>query len=65
MPRVIIKLKPEGNQVHVDVDGQGFQGKACDAALDRYVKAAGGDPNAAATEHKAEYAMETSQQTMR
>lgn len=65
MPRVIVKLQPDGNRVNIDIDGEGFQGKTCDGVMDRYVKAVGGDPNAVKTELKPEYAMETSQQTMR
>lgn len=63
MPRVIVKLKPTGNQVAVDVDGEGFRGKQCDGVLDKFVVAATGDANALArTSVKPEYAMETSQE---
>lgn len=65
MPRVIAKIKPVGNQVSIDIDGEGFRGKQCDGVLDRFVAAVGGDPNAIKTEHKPEYAMELGQETER
>lgn len=61
MPRIIVKTQVVGNQVAVDIDGQGFKQKECDV-LDQYVKAAGGDPAAARVDYKPEYAMESTQQ---
>lgn len=63
MPRVIAIIKPVGNRVAIDIDGEGFKGKQCDGVLDRFVTAVGGDPNAIKTEHKPEYATELGQQT--
>lgn len=63
MPRVIVKITPVGNQVTVDIDGEGFRGKQCDGVLDKFVAAAGGNASKAATQQKPEYAMETGQET--
>jgi len=65
MPRVIVKVKPTGNQVAIDIDGEGFKGKQCDGVLNRFVAAVGSDPNAVKTEQKPEYAMEGEQEAER
>jgi hypothetical protein len=63
VPQVKIQIKPVGNQVLVNVDGQGFKGKTCDRVVNRLVAAMGGDPANAKTEYKPEYAAESSTQT--
>jgi len=58
MPRIIAKIKPVGNQVSVDLDGQGFKAKECDV-LDQFAAACSADPNNVRTELKPEYSLET------
>jgi hypothetical protein len=49
--------------VHIDLDGEGFKGKACDGVLDKFVQACGRNPGEVTTNLKPEYAMETGQET--
>jgi len=47
--KIVIRISPKGEII---VEGEGFQGKACDAALDPYVRQLGA---AQETRRKPEY----------